>query len=148
MEVQDHPDQDESLVKRIVRAEPGKQYPVRILHFVNGLMIIGFVIEVFPETTMVLRPHSLDVNFNEHSENVEGYDFEPYLNQIAHYDPSDLTPVAFMNSSLVALVRPADHVIKNYVGLVQIKETVHHADDSDTIEIMYRREIPRASSLH
>lgn len=141
MEVQNHPNTDEVNVDKTpvsVVAEPGGRYPIRMLHYLNGMMVIGFVIAVFPETTMLLRPHVVEVSYNSQNENIEGYEFSPYLDQMIYYDPHDLTPVPFMNSNTVALVRPAAHVISNYTDFVRLKESLAFKQDEDMVEIFKR----------
>ena len=144
MEVQDHSNPDEveqsedseERIDRIV-AKPGQSYPIRLIYYPNGKLIIGFVIAVFPETTMLLRPHLVDVIADE-TENVTEYDFTPFLDQMAHVDPTDLVPTPFMNNTMLAIVRPAEHVVRNFSDYVRLKESVASAEDPDAVEIFKR----------
>ena len=151
MEVQDNPDQDGGVTEEEIAstvAKAGHSYPIRILHLVNRTIVIGFVISVFPETTMVLRPYTVSVNFNPETENIEEYEFTPYLDQLAHYDPTDLQAIPFMNSAIISIVRPSQHVVENYNGLIQIKETVAVTPAEEDIEILMHREYPSKHTLH
>ncbi len=129
MEVQDHTDSDGNVES--INAEPGAKYPIRILHYANGLLVMGFVIKVFPETTMVLRPYVVSVNYDRNSDNITEYELTPYLDQIMYYDPLDLTPSPFMNASMVSITRPSQHLLENYTSIVSLKEalSIHHDED-------------------
>lgn len=132
----------------LVRVESGKAYPIRLMHFQNGLNVIGYVIAVFPETTMVLRPYTVTVDYNEHTDNVEGYEFTPFLDQMAYFNPLDLTPVPFMNNQMIAIVRPSEHVVSNYTGVIRLREKVASTPDDEHFEILMSREVPRSTTLH
>lgn len=140
MEVQNHPNSNEVTDEQVrdkVVAKPGAKYPVRLVHLINGILVIGFVIEVFPEVTMLLRPYVVEVEFDPEQKNVPEYDFIPYMDQMAHFDPKELTPVSFMNASMVAIFRPAQHVLENYTAIIQLKETVANTGDDEEI---YKRD--------
>jgi len=108
-----------------------------MLHYPNGQLIIGFVIAVFPETTMMLRPHIVDVQADE-NDNVEEYEFVPYLDQMAHVDPTDLVPVPFMNAHTMSIIRPAEHVVRNFSDFIRLKESVALAHDPESVDIFRR----------
>lgn len=152
MEVQDHSDQDgrvsEEQAAEMVRVEPGKAYPVRLLHYPNGMIVIGYVIAVFPETTMVLRPYTVQVSYNEASDNVDEYEFAPYLDQMAYYSPTDLTPVPFMNGMMIAMLRPSEHLVQNYTGVVRLREAITATPEDEHLELMYDRQLPSQKTLH
>ena len=149
MEVQDNPNPNDVTEKEAsqVRARPGEKYPIRMLHYSNGMLIIGFVICVFPETTMLLRPHSVEVVYNSEETNIEGYEFTPYLDQMIYYDPHDLTPIPFMNAASMSLVRPAPHLISNYTDIIRLKETMAFRSEDDYVEF-YKRSYVNPRTRH
>lgn len=152
MEVQDHPDRDElsgNDAPHQVEAQSGRSYPIRLLHLFGGLIVIGFVIEVFPETTMVLRPHVVEILLNREDENIEEYQLSPYLDQLIHYDPLALRPVPFMNTAIVSITRPADHLIENYTSVVRLKEAVAIAEQNHVEDIqIYKRHYANPRTRH
>lgn len=142
MEVQNHPDPNEVSDEKIaeqVMAKPGGKYPIRLLHLIHGELIIGYVIAVFAETTMVLRPFTIEARYNPEKETIEEYDFEPYLDQMVYYDPHDLSPIPFMNGAVISITRPAQHVIDNYTSIVQLREAVDYAEEGKKDIQIYKR---------
>ena len=104
-----------------VVAENGKAYPIRLLHMVNGQLIIGMVIDVFPDVMMILRPYEVEVAEDDEG-NISAYQLVPYLDQLAEYDPQTLNPVPFMNANMIAPVVPARHMISTYMAVTRLRE--------------------------
>ena len=107
-----------------VRAEPGKTYPIRLLHMTNGMLLIGFVIAVYPETILLLRPHFVKLDFNPETENIDGYEFEPYLDQLVFYNPNSLDPTPFICTNVISVSVPANHLVTNFESVTMIKSMV------------------------
>lgn len=119
-----------------IKAVEGQSYPIRLLHLNNGILIIGFVIEIFPEVILVLRPYSVVPDYDMATGNIDGYEFVPYLDQLAHYDPNTLDPTPFVMSSIVSVNVPAEHMIFNYDNIISIKSAA--AEDLERIVIRKR----------
>lgn len=121
MELQNNPDQDVTPeeVNR-VRADPKKSYAIRLLHLTNGMLLIGYVIEIFPETILLLRPYVVEVDYDSRKSNIDGYKFEPYLNQLVHFDPNGLDPMPFVMSNVISVSVPAKHLQINYEQIVAL----------------------------
>jgi hypothetical protein len=145
MEVQNNPNPDEVTEPCVAKA--GESYPIRLLHLLNDMLIIGFVIAVYPETTMILRPYIVDPEFDPVKRNITEYDFEPYLNQLMHYDPHELSPVPFMNASTISITRPAAHLVQNYTSIIQLRQAVQVAEEKGNSEI-YKREYVDTKTRH
>ena len=116
-EFQDPPTEEEI---RQITAKRGQSYPIRILHLVSDLLVIGFVIEVLPDTVLLLRPYVIDADGNDTE--MRSYELIPYLDQLADYDPQSLVPIPFFKTSIIAPVTPARHLIKTYTNIVNLKE--------------------------
>lgn len=153
MEIQNHSDQNvrpelsDEDINSLVKANPTKSYPIRMLHLSTGSLIVGFVISVLPDTIMVLRPHVLQVAGERNHEgdfNIEFYEMVPYLNQLVEYDPEELDATPFMTSNVISLNIPAPHVRRNYTSITQMKQQ-YHSEDDDTV--LYR-EYPSKDTLH
>lgn len=123
MELQDNPDTDvEQTRPKRTRAEAGESYPIRILHLNTGLLIIGYVIESYPnEVILMLRPHVISLEYDREEGNVEEYEFVPYLNQLIAFEPNGLDPTPFIMSNVISVNMPAEHVLKNFESVIHLK---------------------------
>lgn len=153
MEVQNHPDpdgqvRDEQPIAELTIAKPGHSYPIRMLHLRGGMLIIGYVINVFPDTILILRPHVIEVEFNPETETIEEYEFRPYLDQLVFYNPRDMAAIPFMTSAVISVTRPAEHLIENYTSIVRLKELVSVTPEDEHKDLIYKRSIPSTKTRH
>lgn len=131
MDLQDSTNSD---VKSI-RAVPGESYPIRLIHTINGLFIIGYVISVLPDAIMMLRPHCVSIDYDNKNDNILSYEFEPYLNQLARYDANSLDPTPFMTATIVSVNVPAAHLASNFENVVSMKAVAVHNEENIKIAI-------------
>lgn len=151
MELQNNSDQhvnaqsQDTIEEVDLQAVPGKAYPIRLLHLTNGMIIIGYVISVIGDTIMVLRPHILDIEYNPASKNIEHYEFDPYMDQLADNDPLSVDPTPFVLSNVFSVNRPTQHVVENFAGIVRLKEVA--SIDPERI-FLAERSYPSSKVLH
>lgn len=111
--------------QKAILAESGKAYPIRMMHFMDGTLIVGFVISVQPDHIMMLHPYELRANVSEDEEgdeNIAQYQLTPYMDQLIENDPETLVPVPFMVSATVSpAIIPSAHVRQFYMTHVQLK---------------------------
>lgn len=121
MELQDHTVEDVTEEEALlVRAQRDQAYPIRVLHLSNGMIIIGFVISMMSNCILILRPYNLDILFNETGTNIDQYGFDPYMNQLALFEPNGLDPVIFMLSNVISINVPAPHLKQNYESIIAL----------------------------
>lgn len=150
MEVQNNPDTNELTDAEIadrLTAKPGGRYPIRLLHMTNGMLIIGFVINVFPETSLILRPYVVEADYDPQKDNIDEYEFTPYLNQLVDYNALDLSPISFMNSAIIAIAIPAQHLLENYTHIIRLREAVAATEDQTEIHL-YKRNYVNPNTKH
>lgn len=111
--------------QKAIVAESGKAYPIRMMHFMDGTLIVGFVIAVLQDHIMMLHPYELRANVtdsDEEGENITEYQLTPYMDQLAEYDPESMTPTPFMVSgTLSPAIVPAKHVRDFYMTHVHLR---------------------------
>lgn len=152
MEVQDNPNPVEVAPETPSSTLPlvavaGVKYPIRLLHLMNGMLIIGYVIAVYPETTMVLRPYLVEPIFDETRTNITEYEFEPYLDQMSFFDAHDLVPTPFLNSACVSISRPAHHLVFNYTSIIKLREIIKSTADAESV-VLYKRDYVDTRTRH
>lgn len=128
------PDRENQDVK--TRAEYGEEYPIRILHLANEMIIIGYIIDSFSDVVMVLRPYIVDMDYDRENSNIMAYEIEPYLNQLALYNPNELDAVPFVMNNIISIAVPATHLSQNYQQIVAMKATA--AVDAERILLTKR----------
>lgn len=119
-----------------VMAEEGKQYPIRCIELVNGMVLIGYVIEIDDKVIQLYRPFVVFPTDDVDPDGVEPpnmvqYELIPYQSQIAHFDITNLTPIPFMLSATVSVFYPASHLLLNYQQYIGLQVLVATEDDED-----------------
>jgi len=128
-----------------IRAEPGKEYPIRLLHLMNGMLVIGFVISIVQSTILMLRPYIVDIDYDAEDKNIVAYALDPYLDQLVHYEANSLDPVPFILDNVVSVNIPARHLMENYNNIISMASIV--AIDEDKLKIR-RSEFLNDKTVH
>ena len=126
-------------------AKRGQSYPIRLLHTVNGILIVGLVVHVTSDTIHVLRPYCVEVNYNEKKHEVTCYNILPYLDQLVDYDPTSKLSTPFVISSIISMSTPAPHLLRNYMTMVGFKE---HISEYTADAPLYSGEYTDGNSIH
>ena len=110
--------------------EAGSTHPVRLLRMLDGSLIIGYLIDLNTQWVLVLRPYEVLVNEDEELD-ITSYEFKPYMDQLAYFDPDTLIPTRFNVNSIVAPLIPAPHMVKNYSAICSMMTT--YSGDEETV---------------
>lgn len=122
----------------------GRAYPIRILHLVNDITVIGMVIHVTHDTLYILRPHYIDVDYDEDRKNLSSYTLIPYLDQLVHYDANSMSTTPFLTYGIASMSIPAQHLLNTYMTVTRFKEHLASAPEGE----LYTREYPDGRILH
>lgn len=124
-------------------AKPGGKYPVRLLHLINGMLVMGFVLRALPDSLMVLRPYEV-ITHEQEDGTIPAYELEPYLDQLAEYDANTMLPVPFMTANIVGVVIPAKHLMQSYMTHIRLRENFEALDEYP----IRQRHYPSANTKH
>lgn len=147
MEVQDNTDTETNVKSFQYLAEHGKEYPIRIIHLLDGSLMIGFVIGIEGSVVMVLRPYLVEASTKEDDQNdIVNYELVPYLDQLVGYDPNTLEPMSIMLSSAISLASPADHLATNYQQIINMKSLLGYHPEGKIL--LKDRQNPSMRTIH
>lgn len=104
-------------------ASEGEDYQIVLLHLTTGVLIIGFAIHEDKDSVWILRPMSVEPDFDENN-NIVQYELVPYLDQFADAHPMTLMGTRFYKSAITSACLPSQHLIRTYNTIIHFKEQV------------------------
>lgn len=113
-----------NLPEDVTVAQGPNSYTLKVFNFLNGMVIVGYLLREDSSYLWVLRPMVADIDVDDSGTNVVRYGFVPYMNQISMNHPLTLKSIPISKGSVISVTQPSDHVAMHYNTVLHFNEKV------------------------